>query len=151
MLNKIKKWSQIDNSGLSIAFWNQGKFSLKKKKIQQIANYSKSTGKNSRICLHKNKNSKAQVMINLLLKKNNIADFTSHSQTSEYYLNIHGQLKIEYYVNKLKKTIILKKNDIFIMPNKVLHRTISNSNYCIFLEVREGRFLKNDTFTRKAL
>jgi mannose-6-phosphate isomerase-like protein (cupin superfamily) len=90
-------------------------------------------------------------MINLLLKKNNTNNFTSHSQTSEYYLNVYGQLKIEYYLNKTKKNIILKKNDIFIMPNKVLHRTISNSNYCIFLEVREGRFLKNDTFTSKIL
>ena len=119
MLNKIKKWSQIDNSGLSMAFWNREKFLFKNKKIKQMVNFSKSNGQNSRICFHKNKNSKAQVMINLLLKKNNTKHFTSHLQTTEYYLNIYGKLKIEYYLNKKRKKIILKKNGIFVMPKKI--------------------------------
>lgn len=151
MLNKIKKWSRVDNSGLSMAFWNKEKFLLNNKKIKQMIKYSKSKGQNSRICLHENKNSKTQVMVNLLLKKNNTNDFTSHFQTTEYYLNIYGQLKIEHYLNKKIKKIILKKNGIFVMPKKMLHRAVSDSNYCVFLEIREGRFLKNDTLTSKIL
>jgi len=120
------------------------------KEIDQLILFSKKYKKNARICIHKNLKSKTQIMLNILIKKKD-EEFTLHKKTNEFYSILKGKLNIEYFVkNKLKKCVLDKKNNsFFYMEKKILHRTLSLSPYCLFLEIREGIFLPSDTIAKK--
>jgi cupin fold WbuC family metalloprotein len=137
-----------DKSGKTIAykFTNTPKI-INKKNIQFLINNSKKKKEDVRIILHKSKNNKVQTMVNLLFKKK-IYEFSFHRKSAEIYHILKGKLVIMYKNKNKKKKIILdnKKNYIFRMEKNIAHITYPKNSFCIFHEIREGPFRKNDSY-----
>lgn len=120
---------------------------ITKKNIQFLINNSKKKKEDTRILLHKSKNDKVQTMVNLLFRKK-IYKYSFHKKSSEIYHILKGKLVIVYKKKNKKKKIILdnKKNYIFRMEKNIAHITYPKDSFCIFHEIREGPFRKNDTY-----
>lgn len=133
----------VDNSGKSEAFFFKKPFpEINKQTIKQLINNYKKNKKDVRICLHVNRNSKIQCMINLISKKNFYLPHF-HKDSEEYYFFIKNNLTVICFNKKLKKRkkIFLNKNNFLVKIEKnVPHITIPIKNFCIYLEFKMGPF-----------
>lgn len=139
-----------DNSGRSVAFFLRKNCIIKKKHTNDLIKLSKKTKKDSRICFHKNKNSKLHVMLNCIVKKNQYFP-EIHKNVDEFYNILEGRLKllIVNRSNKILKKIILTKNNYFFLNKKNIHYTIPLTDYCLIIESRIGPLRKKDTIRFK--
>ncbi len=148
MKNQIFK---IDNSGKSKAFFLKKDNILKKKYISDLKKKTLKSKKDNRICLHNNKKSSLQIMINCLIKKK-IYHPHKHISIDEFYYILDGKLKI-IYVNEenkeLKSYILNKKNNFFYLNRNIIHYTIPITRSCTFIEARPGPFNISDTVIYK--
>jgi len=133
----------VDNSGKSQAFFFKKSFpQINKQTIKQLINNYKKNKKDVRICLHENKSSKIQCMINLISKKNFYFPHF-HKDSEEYYFFIKNNLVINCFDKKLKKIkkIFLNKNNFLVKIEKnVPHTSSPTKNFCIYLEFKIGPF-----------
>ena len=130
----------FDLTGKSPAFFLKSKkIKINKKLIRDLVTFSKNNGNtNCRICLHKTKKNKIHNMIVLLNKKNNAYPH-QHSNSDEIYQIISGSLKVSTYNKKikLKNTFLLsKKNIIFKVEKKNIHKVIPVTKIAIFHEIK---------------
>ena len=139
---------KIDKSGRSLAFFFKKPFPQFNdeliKKIIKIYNKDK---KDVRICLHENKHSKLQCMVNLITKKIKYKPHY-HKNSEEYYFFIKNNLKVLTFNKKLdfKKNYILNKNNFLIKIEKnVPHITVPEKDFCIYLEFKNGPFFKRNS------
>ena len=144
MNSKIFK---IDNSGKSRAFFlKKGKI-LPKMSISNLRKITLKKKKDHRICLHPNKNSSLQLMINCLFKKKEYSPH-KHLTKNEFYYLLSGKLKI-IFVDKnnkvLRSNTLDKKNKFFYLEKNIIHYTIPMTKTCVFIEARPGPFEKKDT------
>jgi cupin fold WbuC family metalloprotein len=137
-----------DESGKTLAYkFKNNTNKITKKNIQFLLNISKKKREDVRILLHKSQNDKMQTMVNLLFRKK-VYEFIFHRKSTEIYHILKGRLVIIYKNKNKKKKVILdnKKNYIFRMEKKVPHVTYPKDSFCIFHEIREGPFRKNDNY-----
>jgi len=131
-------------------FLDESKDFFSIKYINFLKRFNKKTKEDVRICLHKNSKSKHHDMVILQQKKNFYLPH-KHKTKSETYHMIHGSMICIIFKNngKIKKSFILKKNDIFRTPINKFHTMIPLNNYVIFHESRKGPFLKYDSIFPK--
>lgn len=139
---------KIDKSGKSLAFFFKKPFpQFNNQLIKKIIKIYKKDKKDVRICLHKNKHSKLQCMVNLIVKKIKYKPHF-HKNSEEYYFFIKKNLKVLTFNKKLdfKKNYILNKNNFLIKIEKnVPHITVPEKNFCIYLEFKNGPFFKQNS------
>ena len=133
----------VDNSGKSKALFFKKSFpQINKQIIKQLINNYKKNKKDVRICLHENKSSKIQCMINLISKKNfYIPHF--HKDSEEYYFFIKNDLTVNCFNKKLKlikKINVNKKNFLVKIEKNIPHITVPKNKFCIYLEFKLGPF-----------
>jgi cupin fold WbuC family metalloprotein len=133
----------VDNSGKSEALFFKKSFpQINKQIIKQLINNYKKNKKDVRICLHENKSSKIQCMINLISKKNfYIPHF--HKDSEEYYFFIKNDLTVNCFNKKLKlikKINVNKKNFLVKIEKNIPHITVPKNKFCIYLEFKLGPF-----------
>ena len=137
----------VDNSGKSKAFFLKNGESLNKKYISKLEKITLNKNKDHRICLHADKNSSLQLMINCLIKKDEYSPH-KHLTKDEFYYLLNGKLKI-VLINKDKKildySILNSKNRFFFLKKNIIHYTIPLTRICTFIEARPGPFKKKDT------
>ena len=145
-MKKINKIYKLDNSGLSRAFFirNFEAFNTKLLKVF-LHDYSKEK-KDIRFCLHQDRKSNLQTMINLIVKKKKY-NIHYHKSSDEYYLPLKGSLilcKFEKKEFKLKKKIELdrKKKIMGKVSKREAHIAMPKGKYCIYLEFKSGKFSK---------
>ena len=133
----------VDNSGKSEALFFKKSFpQINKQTIKQLINNYKKNKKDVRICLHENKSSKIQCMINLISKKNFYLPHF-HKDSEEYYFFIKNNLIVTCFNKELRirKKIFLNKNNFLVKIEKnVPHITTPIKNFCIYLEFKIGPF-----------
>ena len=139
----LKKNFLLDNTGKSPAFFSKKKNFLFNTKItKELIKFSKLNNNiNCRICLHKTKKEKIHNMIVLLNKKNKAYPH-QHSSSDEIYQIISGSIKVFVYSGKIKlKNIFLlsKKNIIFKVNKKNVHKVEPISKIAIFHEIKLGQ------------
>ena len=138
---------KLDKSGKSDAFFfkKPGQLIFKKKYLTFLIERFKKEKKDIRICVHKNKSDKLQVMVNLIVKKKQY-EIHYHKYSDEYYFPIKGSLKLLKFNQKGKlqsKIVIGKDNIIGRVNKKERHVTIPTSSYCVYLEFRSGSFISH--------
>jgi cupin fold WbuC family metalloprotein len=142
----------IDSSGKSKAFFFDKSFpQIKKQTIKNLINNFKKNKQDIRICLHKNKNSKIQCMINLIKKKKFYSPHF-HKNSEEYYFFIKNDLIVNCFNKKLKviKKIFLNKKFFLVKIEKnVPHITIPKKKFCIYLEFKLGPFNPENSIVYK--
>ena len=121
--------------------------------INYLINKSNQSKENkSRLCLHKNLDSKIHQMM-IFHKKNHLVRPHKHLSTDESYLIIKGKMKVVFFNNngKVEKTVLLssdlKSNPFYIqIPKNTFHNQIFLKD-TIFLEIKNGPFRKkNDVY-----
>lgn len=138
----------IDKSGKSDAIFLRNKCTVIDIKIlDHLVKYSKHNNfKDVRICMHKNKKSVIQNMINLTFKRKKKIDFHKHLKKDEAYQIIKGKMMIEYfYKKKIKKITLGSDKILFRISKNIYHRIKPLTKYIIYHEIRKGPFLKNDS------
>ena len=103
----------------------------------------KTNKKDLRICLHKDIKAKHHDMIILQQKKNFFLPH-KHSSKGETYNILYGSMVCILFKNNgnIKKTILLKKKEIFRTPINIYHTMFPISNFVIFHESKIGQMLK---------
>lgn len=143
-----------DKKAKSKSFFFKGKNKVFDRKLFKfMINYFYRNKKDLRICMHDSPLSKFHNMI-VLHQKKKFYKPHKHIKKSEIYTIIFGKLKVILFDDDGKKkfTILLKKNEIFHIPNNTFHTTIPVSNFVIFSESKLGPFLKkNDSIFPKWL
>jgi cupin fold WbuC family metalloprotein len=137
----------LSGKSLALKFKNKDLKIISEKNIKFLIKMSKKLSDDARIILHKSKKDKIQTMVNLLVKKK-FYKFGYHKKSNELYHILKGKLVIIYKNKKKNKKIILdnKKNYIFKMKKNTIHITYPKDSYCVFHEIREGPFDKNDIY-----
>lgn len=148
-----RKIFKIDKTGKSTAFFlNEAKI-LKNKHISELKKIALENNDDQRICLHTNKKSSLQIMINCLIRKKEYSPH-KHFTKDEFYYLLNGRLKI-ILINKTKKITNLRildsKNRFFFLTKNIIHYTIPLTKTCTFVEARPGPFEKKDTKIYKFL
>lgn len=143
----------LDNTGKSLALFSKKKFDFSKDHIKGLKNFYKKNKKEIRICLHQSKKSNLQVMVNLIILKEEY-EIHHHQYSSEYYLPLYGKLRLVTFSPKNRyrshSDIDGKKNIIGKILKKERHITVPISKYCIYLEFRSGNFFKHkNIFSKK--
>jgi cupin fold WbuC family metalloprotein len=148
-----KKIFKIDKTGKSTAFFLNETKLLKNKHISELKKIALENNDDQRICLHTNKKSSLQIMINCLFRKKEYSPH-KHFTKDEFYYLLNGRLKI-ILINKTKKItnfrILDSKNRFFFLTKNIIHYTIPLTKTCIFVEARPGPFEKKDTKIYKFL
>ena len=141
--NKLR----LDSSGKSPAFFFNGKVSIFNKKIiSRLEDHYKKNKTELRFCLHKDKKSNLQVMINLIVKKEKY-QLHYHNYSDEYYFPIKNNLKLLTFNKKKKfdKSYTVDKNNFFLgkIYKGQVHIAVPLNKYCIYLEFRSGNFTQH--------
>ena len=147
-----KKLYFIDKSGKSDAIFLRNKCSfIDINNLQHLIKYSRQNNyKDVRVCMHNNKKSIIQNMINLTFKSKKKINFHKHLKKDEAYHLIKGKMMIEYFCEKkIKKVMLGKEKFLFRIGKNIYHRIKPLSNYIIYHEIRTGPFLKNDSIFLK--
>ena len=142
-----------DQSGKSLAFFSKKKFTFSNELLLELKGFYKKNKKEVRICMHKSKSSNLQVMINLIILKDNY-QVHYHKFSDEYYLPLCGKLRLVTYdyKNKIKSYEDLdgKKKILGKILKGERHIAVPLNPYCIYLEFRSGNFSKHkNIFIRK--
>ena len=141
---KYSKNFKADKSGKSLALFFKKETNLfQSNLINKLVDIYKKKRIETRICLHRSKQSNMQVMINLIiLKKKYQLHF--HKFSSEYYIPLRGKLRLIIFNKKgkfIKYLDVDKKKGIIgkIIKGQV-HVAIPKSKFCVYLEFRAGNF-----------
>lgn len=113
--------------------------------LKKIA--EKSPMKRSRICFHKNKQSKIHQML-ICLYKDTIIPIHSHKHSKETITLIEGRAEVSIYnKNKMVKTKYALNNKNFFMeiPINTLHSIEIKTKFILFIETIAGPFKKQNT------
>jgi len=142
-----------DNSGKSLALFSNKRFVFSNNYIKELRNYYKKNKKEIRICMHKSKNSNLQVMVNLIILREEY-EIHYHQYSGEYYLPLYGKLRLVSYSSKNRyrehSDIDGKKNILGKIKKGEKHIAVPISKYCIYLEFRSGNFLQHkNIYTKK--
>ena len=142
-----------DDTGKSLALFSKKKFIFSNNYINELKNYYKKNKKEIRICMHQSKKSNLQVMVNLIILREEY-EVHYHKYSSEYYLPLYGKLRLVSYNSKNKyrshSDIDGKKNIIGKIIKGERHIAVPMSKYCIYLEFRAGNFFQHkNIFTKK--
>ena len=147
---------RLDKSGRSEAlFFKDKKNIFSKKLVRYLEDHYKKNKHEIRFCIHENKKTNLQVMINLILKKTRY-QLHYHNFSDEYYIPLKGNLKLLTF-NKKKKfdnSFILNKDNSFLgkIYKGQTHIAIPLNRYCVYLEFRSGNFTQHkNTFLNKYL
>lgn len=146
----------IDKSGRSKAlFFKDKKNIFSYQLLRHLEDYYKRNKSEIRFCIHENKKTNLQVMINLILKKKRY-QLHYHNFSDEYYLPLKGNLKLLTFnkKNKFEKSFIVNKNNFFLgkIYKGQTHIAIPLNKYCIYLEFRSGNFTQHkNTLLKKYL
>jgi cupin fold WbuC family metalloprotein len=136
---------KIDKSGKSKAFFFKKTFPhVSNQIIKNLIKEYKKSNADVRVCLHNNKGSQLQCMINLIVKKKKYRPHY-HQDSEEYYFFIKNNLKVVTFNKKLilKKNFLLNKNNFLVKIEKnIPHITIPSKDFCIYLEFKNGPFNK---------
>jgi cupin fold WbuC family metalloprotein len=139
---------KIDKSGKSKAFFFKKIFpSVNNQIIKNLIKEYKKNNADVRVCLHNNKSSQLQCMINLICKKK-IYKPHYHNNSEEYYFFIKNNLKVSTFSKKIifKKNYFLTKNNFLLKIEKdIPHITIPEKKFCIYLEFKSGPFAKSSS------
>jgi cupin fold WbuC family metalloprotein len=139
---------KIDKSGKSKAFFFKKIFPhVSNQIIKNLIKEYKKSNADLRLCLHNNKGSQLQCMINLIVKKKKYQPHY-HRDSEEYYFFIKNNLKVSTFSKKiiLKKNYFLTKNNFLLKIEKnIPHITIPEKNFCIYLEFKNGPFVKSSS------
>lgn len=143
----------IDDTGKSLALFSNKKFIFNNDYIKELKNYYKKNKKEIRVCMHHSKKSNLQVMVNLIILREEY-EIHYHQYSSEYYMPLYGKLRLVSFSpkNRLKSysDIDGKKNIIGKITKKEKHIAVPISKYCIYLEFRSGNFFQHkNIFTKK--
>lgn len=142
-LKKIK----LDKSGKSNAiFFDKRTNIFDKRIITYLKNHYKKNKTELRFCLHFDKFTNLQVMINLIIRKKKY-QLHFHKFSDEYYVPLVGNLKLLNFSTKgtFKSAIEIDKKNNFIgkIFKKETHVAIPIKKFCIYLEFRSGNFIKH--------
>ena len=142
-----------DDTGKSLALFSKKKFIFSNNYLKELKNYYKKNKKEIRICMHQSKKSNLQVMVNLIILREEY-EVHYHQYSSEYYLPLYGKLRLVSYNSKNKyrshSDIDGKKNIIGKIIKGERHIAVPMSKYCIYLEFRAGNFFQHkNIFTKK--
>jgi cupin fold WbuC family metalloprotein len=139
---------KIDKSGKSKAFFFKKIFpQVNKQIIKNLIKEYKKSNADVRVCLHNDKGSQLQCMINLIVKKKKYQPHY-HRDSEEYYFFIKNNLTVSTFSKKiiLKKNYFLTKNNFLLKIEKnIPHITIPKKNFCIYLEFKIGPFVKSSS------
>jgi len=137
---------KIDKSGKSKAFFFKKKFpNVSNQLIKNLIKEYKKSNADVRVCLHNDKSSQLQCMINLIVKKKKYRPHY-HRDSEEYYFFIKNNLTVSTFSKKiiLKKNYFLTKNNFLLKIEKnIPHITIPKKKFCIYLEFKSGPFVKS--------
>ena len=124
-------------------FLKKNKGIFDKSLLKFMISFFKKHKKDLRICLHKNSSSKHHDMI-ILMQKKNFYRPHKHNKKGETYHMIYGKMCCVLFNNsgKIKKTFLLRKNEIFRTPTNVYHTMLPISQFVIYHEAKMGPFLK---------
>ena len=117
--------------------------------MKQIKSFKKLKNENLRICLNPDNKSSLHVMIIRFIKKkkNNLLHY--HKNKCEFYYVLKGSIKLKIKETNKINNMILKKGSMIYMDKKTIHSVKPHSNEVIFLEIRPGPFIKNDSIIFK--
>ena len=119
------------------------------KLIKQIKSFNKYKKRNMRICLNPDKKSLLHVMVIRFFKNKKKNELHYHSNKCEFYYVLKGSLKLKIKDKTKLTETILKKGSMLYMDKKTIHSVTPHSNEVIFIEIRPGPFIKNDSIIYK--
>lgn len=143
--NNFKKTLYMDKNSKSPSFYINHSFKNHSipHAIKFLKEYSKEFKSDVRICFHPNLDHELHFMIILQNKFNNYLPH-KHPYVGDTILVYQGSLIAKTFNEKGKTTkkSIIKKNEIYMMPDNVFHCFNPLTNKVIYLEVKPGPFKK---------
>ena len=117
--------------------------------IKQIKKFKNYKNENLRICLNPDNKSSLHVMLIKFIKNKKINLLHYHRSKCEFYYVLKGAIKLKVKESNKLSNIVLKKGSMLYMDKKTVHSITPHTKEVIFIEIRPGPFVKNDSIIFK--